>query len=155
MTETDFHKLLMQRFAEFTPHVAECGMRIVALDRDGADAELPYRDDWLGDIERGVIHTGIVTTLVDSACGAAVLAAIGHIEAIATIDLRMDYLRASRRGLSLQCRAECHRLTDQVAFARAQVWQDDPAVPVATAVGAFMRSPAKRSQFKSAAEGKA
>ncbi len=147
MTHPDFHALLQQRFAEFTPHVAECGMRITEMSMAGASVVLPYRDDWLGDTERGVIHTGIVSTLIDSACGAAVLGAIARIEAIATIDLRVDYLRAARRDLDLHCRAECHRLTANIAFARASVWQDDRDAPVAISMGAFMRSPARRSQF--------
>ncbi len=148
MDNPDFHSLLRQRFAELTPHVAECGMEILDLSAAAAIVTLPYRPAWIGDIERQVIHTGVIATLIDSACGAAVLGAIGRVEAIATIDLRVDYLRAAQGGLALNCRAECYRMTPNIAFARASVWQDDPATPVASSVGTFMRSSARRSQFK-------
>ncbi len=151
MDNPDFHTLLRRRFAEFTPHVSECGMQIVELSAEAAVVTLPYRRDWLGDTERNVIHTGIIATLIDSACGAAVLGAIGRVQAIATIDLRMDYLRAAYGGLTLHCRAECYRMTPNIAFARASTWQDDPNTIVASAVGTFMRSPARRSQFTSSA----
>ncbi len=68
------------------------------------------------------------------------LACIGGLEPIATLDLRMDYLRVGRRDLAVHCRAECHRLTPSIAFARATVWQDDPAQPIAQSQGVFMRT---------------
>ncbi len=140
MTQINFHAVLQQKFAAFTPHVRECGMLITHIDASGVEASLPFREDWLGDLERQIIHTGIITTLVDSACGAAVLAALGRFEPVATIDLRMDYLRASVRDFPLHCRAECHRLTSHIAFARATVWQTNRDEPVAAAQAAFMRS---------------
>jgi uncharacterized protein (TIGR00369 family) len=100
---------------------------------------MPCRPEFLGDVERGVIHTGVVTTLIDSACGAAVLAHLGTPERIATLDLRVDYLRPSRMHAELVCRAECFRTTPQIVFVRAEVWQDDSSQPVAVAQAAFMR----------------
>ena len=144
MTTINFHEALRQRFVDVTPHVAECGMQITDISAAGATVILPVREDWIGDLQRQVIHTGVIATLVDSACGAAVLGAMDAYEPIATIDLRLDYLRAARRDLTLHCRAECHRLTASVAFARATVWQESPDQPVAVSQGAFMRSSARR-----------
>lgn len=140
MADSNFHALLRQHFVQVTPHVAECGMTITCLTSDATEVTLPFREDWLGDVERGLIHPGIITTLVDSACGAAVLAHIGRLEPIATLDLRMDYLRAGLRDLAVQCRAECYRLTASIAFARARVWQRDPDEPIAVSQSVFMRT---------------
>jgi uncharacterized protein (TIGR00369 family) len=140
MSEPSFLSMLQTYFVNYTRHVAHCGMSITELTSDAAIVELPFREDWLVDIERGLIHPGIVTTLVDSACGAAVIARIGTLEPIATLDLRMDYLRVARRDLPVYCRAECHRLTPIIAFARATVWQDDREQPIAQSQGAFMRT---------------
>src|SRR5687768_11924548 len=100
---------------------------------------MPCRPEFLGDMERAAIHTGAVTTLIDSACGVAVLAHLGTPEPIATLDLRVDYLRASRMHADLVCRAVCFRTTPQIVFVRAEVWQDDPSQPVAVGQAAFMR----------------
>ncbi|HEX4895527.1 MAG TPA: PaaI family thioesterase [Solimonas sp.] len=141
---TAFHESLRQRFVEMTPHIRECGMTVGRLDAEATIVTLPWREEWLGDTERGLIHPGIVTTLVDSACGAALLAHLGQPEPIATLDLRMDYLRPARRDLPVHCRASCLRLTRSIAFMQALAWQTDEAEPIATAQGAFMRSGKRR-----------
>jgi len=128
------------------PHVRACGIRVEAAVAEGVELRLPYRPEWLGDAQRGVIHTGVITMLVDSASGLAVLTALPSPEAIATLDLRMDYLRPAPRDLDLLCRAECFRLTAHIAFVRATVWQDDREAPVAVSQSTFMRSSANRKR---------
>lgn len=136
-----FLERLRVGFAERIPHVAVMGIRIEGLSREGAVARLPCRPEFIGDTLRGVIHTGVVTSLVDSVCGLAVSARIGAPQAVATLDLRVDYLRPSHGDADLLCRAECYRLTAHVAFVRARVWQDDPDAPVAEGLATFMRTP--------------
>lgn len=140
MDRPTFHATLKQRFTEVTPHAAACGMQLTAVDDNGVEAHLPFREDWLGDTERGLIHPGIVTVLIDSACGAAVLARIADLERVATLDLRMDYLRAGLRDLDIHCHAECYRITPSVAFVRATAWQRDRNLPIAVSQAAFVRA---------------
>lgn len=130
---------LRQGFVNAIPHVRACGMQIEELTRGVAVVRLPYREDWLGDRERGLIATGIITTLVDSAAGVAAFSALEQIEPIATLDLRMDYLRPSHPPHDLWCEARVERLTRNIAFLRATVWQQLREEPVATGQGAFMR----------------
>ena len=140
MSQIDPLDALRRNFAEAVPHVKELGIRVTDFGTEGVTMALPYRDDWLGDTERGVIHTGIITTLVDSCCGLALLARLQTLEAIATLDLRMDYLRPALRDKEVHCRAECFRVTPHIAFLRATTWQDDPAEPLSVSIGAFMRT---------------
>lgn len=140
MSPEQFHAGLRTGYATAVPHVAELGIVLDRLDGHGAVGRLPYRPEFLGDIERALIHTGVITTLIDSICGVALIAHIGEAVRIATLDLRVDYLRPSRPGRDLVCHAECYRSTEQIAFLRATVWQDDPAQPVASSMGAFMRT---------------
>jgi uncharacterized protein (TIGR00369 family) len=151
MTDPRFFDALRARFGTMIPHVAELGIVLTEAAADGAEAELPIRPEFIGDTERGLIHTGIVTTLIDSAMGVAVLARIGAPVPIATLDLRVDYLQAARDGQALHCRAECYRMTTHIAFVRAQVWQHDPAQPVATAQAAFMVNSRRSNPPRSAA----
>ena len=141
MTSDKFFDAVRQQFAQAIPHATECGLRITRLDASGAEAVLPYRPEWLGDPERGLIHTGVITTLVDTVAGLAAFCASGKYEPIATLDLRMDYLRPARPDLDLTSRAECYRLTRSIAFVRATVWQDKEHEPVAASQATFMRSP--------------
>jgi uncharacterized protein (TIGR00369 family) len=141
MTTAQFHEQVRTQFTKAIPHALECGMRVSKLDVSAAEGVLPYRPEWLGDVERGVVHTGIITTLVDTVAGLAAFIASGKFEPIATLDLRMDYLRPALAGHDLTARAECYRLTRSIAFVRARVWQAREDEPVAMCQATFMRSP--------------
>lgn len=127
-------------FMQAIPHSRACGMRVEDISAGRARLSLPYRPEWLGDPERGLIHTGIIATLIDSVCGLAVFTALPKVETIATLDLRMDYLRPARPERTLFACAECYRVTRHIAFARAWAWQDDEREPVAVSQATFMRS---------------
>lgn len=139
MESEQFHALIQQHFTNAIPHAKDCGMRIVRVDAGGVTMELPYRPEWLGDTERGVWHTGIITTLIDTVSGIAGVAATGRFEVVATIDLRVDFLRPAQPDRPLTCRAECYRLTRSVSFVRSRTWQDDEGEPIAVSTGTFMR----------------
>lgn len=140
MSLTPHHQALTERFMHVVPHVHELGMSIVELRSESIHIRLPYREEWLGDVVHGLIHPGIITTLVDSGSGLAVLARLENPEPIATLDLRMDYQRPALKDLSLDCRAEAYRVTPHIVFVRATVWQADENKPVALSQSAFMRS---------------
>jgi len=148
MVQQGFYEVLAANFTRSIPHSTECGMRVDRLDDQGAWASLPFRPQWLGDTERGLVHTGIITTLIDTVMGLAAVAAAKQFEPIATLDLRMDYLRPALPDLTLHARAECYRMTRSIAFVRAWAWQETEAEPVAVSQAAFMRgSRSRRSQL--------
>lgn len=102
-----------------------------------------YAEHLVGDPDTGVIHGGVITAMLDNACGRAVhLARIdaGSDEqgAIATLDLRIDYMSSAEPHKDLYAEAHCYRLTRNVAFVRASAYTDSIDHPVASAVGAFM-----------------
>ncbi|QBF81531.1 PaaI family thioesterase [Shewanella maritima] len=105
--------------------------------------ELPYSKDIIGYPDTGVIHGGVITTLIDTGCGAAVVCAIldkyKSLEISPTLDLRVDYMRPAEPNKSVFVLAECYRLTSSVAFTRAIAYQDSIDAPIAHAVGSFMR----------------
>jgi uncharacterized protein (TIGR00369 family) len=135
----EFLEGLRSRFGSMIPHVAELGIVLTRVTSEYADAKLPIRPEFIGDLDRRRIHTGVITTLIDSIAGVAVYGRLGKGGQIATLDLRVDYLQSAHADSALHCRAECYRLTTHIAFVRAQVWQDDPEVAVATALATFMR----------------
>jgi uncharacterized protein (TIGR00369 family) len=108
------------------------------MQRAMAVFELPYRADLVGNPDTGVLHGGVITALLDAASGASVFAALTTWAPIATLDLRIDYLRAAAAGQNVTCRATCYKLTRNVAFTRAVAYHDDETDPIASAVGTFM-----------------
>ena len=114
---------------------------------DATDGRLkmrtPYAEHLVGDPDTGVIHGGVITAMLDNACGRAVHLARLHAGrddegAIATLDLRIDYMSSAEPGKDLYAEAYCYRLTTNVAFVRATAYTEQIEKPVASAVGAFM-----------------
>ena len=113
----------------------------LAIDRAGpgeAWTSLPYQSVFVGDIESGVIHGGVVTALLDESCGMAVQLALDGSRAIATLDLRIDYQKPAKPGLAIKAHAVCYRVTRSIAFVRATAYQETEDDPVATAAACFM-----------------
>ncbi len=123
---------------EGSPQARELGLTRVSLDQAEAVMRAPYRDDLVGDPETGVLAGGVITTLLDHACGQAVWAALPAFTSIATLDLRIDYMRAAEPGLDVFAHAHCYKLTRSVAFVRAVAYDRDRDDPVAAAQAAFM-----------------
>jgi len=121
-----------------TPHAVHLGIRVVETGPAFGVCALPFREELIGDPRRRVIFGGAITTLIDHASGLAVACAVEELRAIATIDLRVDYLRAAEPDLELYARSDCYRLTRNVAFVRAVAWERSAAYPFASALGTFM-----------------
>ncbi|MGH8528653.1 MAG: PaaI family thioesterase [Nevskiales bacterium] len=130
---------IVRRVHSHVPYAQELGMEVLEASRDAVLVAIPVNKALGGDTERGWWSTGAMTSLIDSACGVALHAHLGKYEPIATLDLRVDYLRPARSELPLRCRAECYRLTRSVAFLRAIAYQDDEKSPVAAVAASFMR----------------
>jgi uncharacterized protein (TIGR00369 family) len=131
---------LNRKFVSRTPHMRDIGARITAVARSRGSMTLPARAEWVGDPSRALLHPGALTVLADSACGLAVGAALTQRAPYATLDLRMDYLRAAGPDHDVHCDAHCFRLTRNVAFVRGEVWQSDKDQPIAVAQASFMLS---------------
>jgi uncharacterized protein (TIGR00369 family) len=125
-------------FIDAIPHNRALGMRMRELRRAEAVFELPYDAKLVGNPDTGVLHGGAITALLDACSGAAVFAALTAWQPIATLDLRIDYMRGAEVGRAIVCRAHCYKLTRNVAFTRAVAYHDDEADPIATSMGTFM-----------------
>jgi uncharacterized protein (TIGR00369 family) len=124
-------------FTARIPHARALGMTIDEVGDGVVGMSVPYDARLVGDPESGVIHGGVITTLLDTCCGAAVLSHPETGFSTATIDLRIDYMRRAETGMRIRARAECYRMTRYVAFVRALAYTDSLVAPVASAHGAF------------------
>lgn len=132
----------MSAFLAGIPYAHASGMRAIGASVGKASLMLPASPKWTGDAQRQLIHPGCSSVLADTACGMAVGAAMAQLEPIATLDLRMDYLRPAPAQADLICHAHCYRLTRNIAFVRGEVLQGQSPDPVAVVNAAFMRGTA-------------
>jgi uncharacterized protein (TIGR00369 family) len=127
-------------FVENIPHNKALGMEVLEMARGSARFSLKYDTKLVGNPDTGVIHGGVITAMLDACSGAAVFAALTELVPIATLDLRIDYLRVAESGRDVNALATCYRVARHVAFTRAIAYHDDEADPIASSVGTFMLS---------------
>ena len=121
-----------------TPHARALGIQVVETGPGLAVLRLPYRPELIGDPVRKVVFGGAITALLDHGCGLAVACALETLRSIATVDLRVDYLRAATPGLDLYARVECYKVTRSIAFVRGIAYEQSADDPFASCVGTMM-----------------
>ncbi|MCK0166341.1 PaaI family thioesterase [Jannaschia sp. S6380] len=139
MTDTDQARARAARqFIQALPHCRALSMQVEAVAEGAATISMPWAETLVGDPRTGVVHGGAVSALMDTTGGAAVLSHPSAPVATATMDLRIDYMRAAEPHQRITARAVCHHVTRSVAFVRAEAFDEtDGKGPVAVANGTF------------------
>jgi len=128
----------VRAMVQFTPHARALGMEVTKVEPARVWGRVPYRQDLVGDPDTGVIAGGVITTFLDHVCGTAAVAAMEVPTTVATIDLRIDYMRPAEPGRDVLAEAHCYKLGRSIAFVRAVAYDDSPDNPVAHVAAAFM-----------------
>ncbi len=109
------------------------GIEVTRLPEGRATAHLDLDARHLN--SRGVVHGGVVASLLDNALGSAVLSSIPQEWRCATISLSVQFLEAAREG-RLVATSRILRKGKRVAFAEGEV-RDEAGRLVAAAQGSF------------------
>ena len=127
----------MNTMANFSPWGREMGFKLTRIEEGHVWARQPYDKSLAGDEATGIIHGGVVTTMLDNLCGAACGAALPEFRFVATLDLRIDYMRPATPGEDILAEAEVYHFTKTICFCRASAYHEDTSRMIATAQGAF------------------
>ena len=141
MTDSDYLEHLRTFLADpanRSPHNQLLGIQLVYIEHGRAVLRVPYAERLAGNAASGVLHGGVITTALDSACGMAVIAALGQRMTIATLDLRIDYLKPAQAGAAVTAAAHCYKVTRNICFVRALAYHEDRADPIANCAASFM-----------------
>ena len=118
------------------------GIRVVEQHDDGVTVECPVREEFMNGA--GVVHGGVAATVADSAMG---IAFVRHLERkynIATIEMKINYLRPIVEG-TIVARAHVIKTGKRVCVGRVDVSDGDKnAIAVALLTYAILseREPA-------------
>ena len=86
----------------------------------------------VGNPASGVLHGGVITTVLDNSAGVSVATSLPDMRAIATLDLRIDYMKPATPGRDVIAWTHCYKVGRNVAFVRGAAYHDDPNDPIAT-----------------------
>ncbi len=117
-----------------SPYHRWLGVKLVRAGNGEVEVHLPFRDEFLNDDEGQSLHGGIIATLADIAGCFAVIDAVQH--DVPTVDLRMDYLKAARRGDNLIAVARTIKAGRNIGVADIEVRTEDGRL-VAVGRGTF------------------
>jgi uncharacterized protein (TIGR00369 family) len=119
-------------------HGGWLGQSYHAHGPDWFELALPWREELVGVSQTGVLASGPIISLMDNATSMSVWTLAGRFVPHATLDLRVDYMRAAVPGRTVIGRGECYKLTRTIAFIRGVAYDEDPDDPVAHVIGTFM-----------------
>jgi uncharacterized protein (TIGR00369 family) len=141
MSTTPEQLRTFEQLLQLPPHNQFLGIGLHKVEDLVLTTELPYRDDLVGDPESGALHGGVLTAMLDATCGIAVMVKLERLTRIATLDLRIDYLKPTTQKTTLYSRCSCYKMTQQVAFVQGTAFQlndQGEEDEVARATGTFM-----------------
>lgn len=130
-------KAYADQMMQAVPWAKELGFELTQLERGHVYGKLAWKDHLVGDPDSGVVHGGVITSLLDNLCGTATVSALDTFKSTATLDLRIDYMRPAEKGRNIIGEAECYHVTRTVAFTRAWAYHETRDRVIATAAGAF------------------
>ena len=119
-------------------HGRALGLEYRASGPNWMELALPWREELVGVPESGILASGAIVSLIDTASGGSVWMRLGRFRPIVTVDLRLDYMRPALKGETVQARCECVKLTRRIAFIRGVAHGGDPERPIAHSAATFM-----------------
>ncbi|MFT6916531.1 MAG: hypothetical protein ACJAWL_002871 [Motiliproteus sp.] len=131
-------------------HFHALGIAFTDIQQGKIKSQLPYRHAIVGNPENGLIHGGALTALLDTSCGFAAVTALEQLTLCPTLDLRIDYMRPAKPGLTIYAEAEAYRVTANVIFCRGLAYQEDKNNPIAYCTANFTRMDAEVERTMSA-----
>lgn len=119
-------------------HTGALGLTYVDHGDNMVAMALPWKAALVGDVAAQTPASGAVIALLDMTAGMSVWTTLGHFRPMATLDLRIDYLRAAHPQSSIVARVECYRVARDVCFVRGIAHDGDASDPVAHMAASFM-----------------
>jgi uncharacterized protein (TIGR00369 family) len=128
-------KIAMER----SGHGAALGFQVTKVGRGEVEVTFPYKEEVIGNPVTGVVHGGVIVSLLDTCCGCAAITMLTSAAVTPTMDLRLDYMHPAQPHKPIYVAAKVYRDTSNVMFCRGSAWQDDPENPIAHCVATFMK----------------
>ncbi|MFG3451774.1 thioesterase family protein [Stutzerimonas stutzeri] len=143
------HQQAVRQLFERIPFNEYLGIELDEVSRERVVMHLPMKPELVGNFFHGILHGGVIASLLDVVGGA--MAMIGVLEKhqhltteeralrlsrLGTIDLRIDYLRPGR-GTRFSASATLLRSGNKVAVVRSELHNEEQVL-VAVGTGTYL-----------------
>ena len=158
---SDITKKKMEQFAQMWNArgkglITHMALEIEEVATEAVRVRMPFNPESCIDSDQILLHGGILTALLDSVFGLANFVAIEGVSTMATLDLRVDYLRPARSRADVIVRAHCFRQTDHIAFNTGSISFDGHEdAEIARETASFALTRVDTSLFEAMTKGKA
>jgi uncharacterized protein (TIGR00369 family) len=135
----DLIKHLRERFEQGShPFFGKLDIEIIQAS-DGHVSLLIQPDTWAAlNKDEPIVHSGLITLLLDTVCGMAVMSSMENPLAIATIDLKIDHIRDINIAEQMLIEAKVVESSGTVSYTDGQVRGQKSNQLIAKANGSFM-----------------
>jgi acyl-coenzyme A thioesterase PaaI-like protein len=116
---------------------ADIGIELVEANQ-AVCMQIPFAEKLTRSKANPSIHAGAVMTALDSAMGLAVMMHMSEASSLATLELRYDEIRCPKAHSTIEVRAVCEHITDDIAYLVATANEPGVSSPFAHAIGRFI-----------------
>jgi uncharacterized protein (TIGR00369 family) len=103
------------------PFYKTLGLELLEIGEGRASFEITISQELT---QNGMIHGGVIASLIDSSCACAALSLIYPDGYITTIDLQVEFLKPVSKG-TLLGKAKCIKAGKNIFFCKAKVWDEE------------------------------
>jgi uncharacterized protein (TIGR00369 family) len=103
------------------PYYSTLGLKLQEIGDGRATFEILIKEELT---QNGMIHGGVIASLIDSACACAAISLVYPNGYITTIDLQVEFIRPAVKGI-LIAKAKCMKAGKTIFFCKAKVWDSE------------------------------
>jgi uncharacterized protein (TIGR00369 family) len=147
--DEEFVSVIKEMFSEKIPFNKMLGLKVESISSDYVKTFFEMRDELLGNYNRGMLHGGVISAVIDATGGLAAFVGVQEkmhgktLEArlersgrISTIDLRVDFLRPGS-GKRFVVTAHTLRTGNKVIVTRIELHNDQNDL-IAVGTGSYL-----------------
>jgi uncharacterized protein (TIGR00369 family) len=134
---TEAQRKRIEEALSTVPFAKMLGIKLDSVEPGDATLSLKIRDDFKQNA--GVVHGGVIASLIDSATAFAIVPLLNPEERTTTVDLTISYLRPLVAGIMV-ARAKVLRAGQRLIVVSAELF-DDGGNLAATALSTYIRLP--------------
>jgi len=125
---------------QLPPFAVVLGMEYVREEGSKLWVRLRISEHILQDTQASCVHGGAITATLDNACGWCIRTHSQYENgtSMATLDLRVDFIRPAVPELDIMVMAECYAIQQNMAYVKAVAYQTSMHDPVAKSLATFM-----------------